>query len=76
VVIPRDALLRYPDGTFSVFLVRSVEDRHTAHEQRVSVGRGDGEVEILQGLSAGDRVVTRGNETLRDGQAVEVRAGG
>lgn len=76
VSIPRDALLRYPDGAFSVFVVRDAQGRSTAHEQRVRVGRGDEQVEILEGLKPGERVVVRGNETLRTGQAVVIQAGG
>jgi multidrug efflux pump subunit AcrA (membrane-fusion protein) len=33
----------------------------------------DGQVEILSGLSAGDRIVATPPATLRDGQPVEVR---
>lgn len=38
--------------------------------------RYDGQVEILAGLSAGDRVVVGGGERLQDGQPLEVRAEG
>ncbi|CAM3805405.1 MULTISPECIES: efflux RND transporter periplasmic adaptor subunit [Pseudoalteromonas] len=68
VVIERDALLRHPDGGFSVFTV--FED--VATRQSVKVGsRMNGHVEITQGLSAGQWVVTQGNELLQDGQAVK-----
>lgn len=69
--IPRDALLRHPDGGFSVFVVEG--DPATARRRPVRVGReGDGLIEILQGLSVGEPVVVRGNEMLRDGQAVQI----
>jgi multidrug efflux pump subunit AcrA (membrane-fusion protein) len=32
----------------------------------------DGVIEVLQGLQAGERVVVRGNESLRQGQQVSV----
>ncbi|QJX01688.1 hypothetical protein HML84_03260 [Alcanivorax sp. IO_7] len=35
-------------------------------------GLGD-RVTVLEGLSAGDRVVVRGNESLSDGRELEVR---
>jgi RND family efflux transporter MFP subunit len=72
LVLPRDALLRYPDGTYSVFVVKTEGGRSTAQERRVKVGRGSQRVEILEGLVSGEPVVIRGNETLRNGQAVRV----
>jgi RND family efflux transporter MFP subunit len=75
LVIPRDALLRYPDGTYSVFVVKDEGGRAVAREQRVRLGRGGAQVEILEGLEPGTRVVVRGNETLRDGQPVRIPRG-
>ncbi len=77
LILQRDALNRYPDGSYSVFVV--VEDAGVlvARERRVRIGRSASEVEVLEGLSPGERVVVRGNETLRDGQPVRiVDAGG
>lgn len=69
VVIDRDALLRHPDGGFSVFTVHE----GVAKRQTVKVGsRMNGHVEVLEGLQAGQQVVTQGNELLRDEQAVNV----
>lgn len=76
VVVPRDALLRYPDGTYSVFVVRTADGRSTVEERRVTIGRGSARVEVLNGLQAGEPVVVRGNETLRSGQAVRVATEG
>jgi RND family efflux transporter MFP subunit len=76
LVVPRDALLRYPDGTYSVFAVRDVEGRSTAVERPVKLGRSGTEAEILEGIEPGDRVVVRGNERLRSGQAVRIVEGG
>jgi len=67
VVIERDALLRHPDGGFSVFTVLE----GIAARQSVKVGsRMNGYVEIVQGLTPQQWVVTQGNELLQDGQAV------
>jgi RND family efflux transporter MFP subunit len=75
LVVPRDALLRYPDGTYSVFALREVEGRSTVVERPVKLGRKGTEVEILEGIEPGDRVVVRGNERLRSGQAVRIVEG-
>lgn len=75
LVVPRDALLRYPDGTQSVFVVRDTDGRATAEERRVRLGRGGERVEILEGIAPGDRVVVRGNESLRNGQPVRIADG-
>lgn len=69
LVIPPDALLRHPDGKFSVFAVR--DDKAWRHN--VTLGRSNEQgVEILSGLPKQQPVVVRGNEILRDGQAVRV----
>lgn len=70
--IPRDALLRHPDGGFSLYVVEA-QDPPIVRRRPVSIGReGDGRVEIVAGLAADERVVIRGNETLNDGQAVRI----
>jgi RND family efflux transporter MFP subunit len=71
---PKDALLQYPDGTRSVFVVEQRDGQSIARERRVEVGRSGEQVEILQGLRAGERIVVRGNESLRDGQVVSIIA--
>jgi RND family efflux transporter MFP subunit len=75
LVIPRDALLRYPDGSHSVFVVREAAGRSTAEERPVTLGRGGARVEILGGIEASDQVVVRGNERLRSGQPVRITDG-
>ena len=72
-VVPRDALIRYPDGRTIVWVARVDSDRHVVEERQVKTGLTfDGSVEILEGLSVGERVVIRGNEALRQGQQVRV----
>ena len=71
--ISRDALVRRPDGSNGVWIVREEAGQLKAEAARVDVGRTLGElVEVKSGLSAGDRVVVRGNESLIDGQAVRL----
>ncbi|MDZ7754562.1 MAG: efflux RND transporter periplasmic adaptor subunit [Gammaproteobacteria bacterium] len=76
VVVPRDALLRYPDGRVSVWVVErsATTPRAREHQIRLGLAFGD-EVEIRDGLASGATVVVEGNEALRDGQAVRVRGG-
>jgi RND family efflux transporter MFP subunit len=76
VVVPRDALLRHPDGRTTVWVLdaRTDGDTATVSERRVTPGRAfDGRVEIVEGLEAGSPVVLRGNEALQEGQRVRVR---
>lgn len=78
VSVPRDAVLRYPDGRVVVWVVEDVDGIPTAFEKVVQPGfRFDGRVEIRAGLQAGQQVVIKGNESLRSGQPVDVyeRAG-
>lgn len=72
VVIPRDALLRFPDGSSMVWVL---DEKSSVRRQPVTLGAQRGErVVVLEGLTADDRVIVRGNETLRSGQAVQARA--
>ncbi len=76
VVVPRDALLRYPDGREVVWVVQRDTELPRVSERIVESGlQFDGFVEIRSGLEAGATVVTRGNEALQDGQAVTVQGG-
>lgn len=73
VVIPKDGLLRYPDGRTVVWIVEGNGDEQSVREQRVRTGlKFDGRIEILQGLSADTTIVTEGNEALQDGQRVRI----
>lgn len=73
VSVPRDAVLRYPDGRVVVWVVEAVDGVPTARERIVQPGfRFDGRVEIRSGLRPGDEVVVKGNESLRSGQPVDI----
>ncbi|MGW8271492.1 MAG: efflux RND transporter periplasmic adaptor subunit [Burkholderiales bacterium] len=72
VWIPEEAIV--PRGRDS-FVFRVVDGK--AQEVRVRTGaRKVGEVEVLDGVAAGDLVVTEGNHRLRPGAAVAVTGGG
>ena len=73
LVVSRDALLRQPDGRITVWLVEPNGSAHRVRERRVEIGISfDGLTEIRSGLKRGDRVVVRGNESLVEGQSVEL----
>jgi len=68
-LIPK-AAVRQDGGKSIVFLV----SQHKLERRAVSLGaeRG-GDVEVMAGISPGDKLVVGGAENLRDGQAVEVK---
>ncbi|MCB1105641.1 MAG: efflux RND transporter periplasmic adaptor subunit, partial [Cephaloticoccus sp.] len=71
LAVPRDALVRRPDGTTNLWLARREGDRWSATQRRIEVGRRfASSVEIRGGVQPGDLVVIRGNETLREGQPI------
>jgi multidrug efflux pump subunit AcrA (membrane-fusion protein) len=71
-MVPRDAVIVRADGAH-VFRVAKGD---VAERVAVRVGNGDSQrVEVSGGLAAGDRVVVRGGERLRQGQPVKVAVG-
>ncbi len=74
VVVPRDAIIRYPDGRVTVWVIALEDGQTRVREQRVQTGLSfDGRIAILQGIDAGALVVVRGNESMYHGQLVVVR---
>jgi len=74
LVLPRDSIVRLPDGTNNVWVVSEKDNGQTsASKRQVKLGKimAD-EVVIQSGLEAGQQVVLRGNEVLSDGQQVKV----
>jgi RND family efflux transporter MFP subunit len=73
LLVPRDALVRYPDGTTTLFVVDQQVSPPRAYQREVSVSRVDGDWAVIEaGLTPGRAVVIRGNEMLRDGDAVRI----
>lgn len=69
--VPRDAILRYPDGTTTVWIVEGGGNR--AREVEVEVRRNVGDrVELVGELPESARVVVRGNEVLSEGETVRI----
>ena len=74
VVISRDAILRYPDGRVTVWVINPDSKPATVSERRVITGHGfNGLVTIREGIQAGDVIVLRGNESLQEGQQVRIQ---
>jgi RND family efflux transporter MFP subunit len=73
VRLPRDALIRYPDGTTTVWAVEERGKEMRAREIEVTVGQTSGDsVEIVSEFDPLLPVVVRGNEGLRRDQPVRV----
>lgn len=74
IQIPRDAIVRQPDGSAKVWLIaEDASGQSVARSVLVTPGPSlDGDITIAGGISEGDLVVVRGNEALRDGQSVTV----
>jgi len=69
LAVPRDALVLRPEGV-TVFVV---DGNDQARQVSVATGVGSGDlIEVRGALSAGDRVVIRGNERLQPGQPVTI----
>ena len=74
VVVSRDALIRYPDGRTTVWVVNQDGEQAVVSEQPVRTGLSfNGKVAVTGGLMPNTLVVVQGNESLRDGQKVVVR---
>ncbi|MDX1598120.1 MAG: efflux RND transporter periplasmic adaptor subunit [Marinobacter sp.] len=73
LTVARDAINRYPEGRVTVWIAEaSGDDGYTVTEKRVETGSGfEDRIEITSGLTGGEQVVVRGNESLSDG--IEVR---
>jgi membrane fusion protein, multidrug efflux system len=73
ILLPTGAITLSPKGETVVFTVRG--GKAAAHT--VSIGiETKGVAQILAGVSAGDTIVTAGNEKLKDGSPVRLPGGG
>jgi HlyD family secretion protein len=72
IVIPPDALLPSDEGGTQVMVVGSDS---AAHEKKVELGaRQQDKVQVIQGLDAGEMVITGGGVGLEDGAKVRMTA--
>jgi len=67
--VPRDAVLRHPDGGRSVFIVNA---DNQATRKQIQVSREINQQVIITGINQQDRVVLRGNEVLQEGDSVRI----
>lgn len=74
LIVPQDAIVQQPDGSTAVWTIATEDGIVKAHPRVITTGRVYRDtIEVVRGeLAAGDRVVVRGNEILRPGQAVSV----
>lgn len=74
IVVPRDAIIRYPDGRVTLWVAETEGEQVRVRELRVQTGLNfGGRVTITTGLEAGALVVVRGNESLYERQVVILR---
>lgn len=72
LMVPRDAVMRYPDGSAKVWVVTQSGDQSVVQAREVQTAGLLGErAQILSGLKGGETIVLRGNESLQEGQAVQ-----
>jgi RND family efflux transporter MFP subunit len=63
IVVPKDLILSNNRGRY-VFVVGN---NNTAEQRRISIGlQNEDDVEIIEGLSKSDKLITEGYETLRN----------
>ena len=74
LLLPRDAIVKKPDGSSSVWVINEQDGSQVAMPVMVQTGRADRKnIEILEGdVHVGDKVVIRGNEILQSGQSVRI----
>lgn len=74
IIIPEEAIISLAREHY-LFVVDDNGDELRAHRRRVDIGaRWPGEVEIVDGLEAAERVVIHGGFQLSDGDEVKVQA--
>ncbi|BDS08849.1 hemolysin secretion protein D [Oceaniferula spumae] len=73
VKVPRDALVRFPDGTAKVWLVLTEGDTTKAISRTIQTAGSLGQtVTITEGLKGGETIIVKGNEGLSENQPVRV----
>jgi RND family efflux transporter MFP subunit len=75
VAVPRDAINRYPDGRVTVWVLGNRDDNGYSVDEHPITIAGDPEgstVVVVEGVAPGDRVITRGNESLSGDMTVRI----
>lgn len=74
LVISESALVPLGSNNF-VFVLKGVDGAFTVDRRQITIGeRLTGSVEVVSGISAGDKLVTHGLQKIRPGQNVKVMA--
>jgi len=74
VQIPRDAVVRFPDGSVKVWVVSRTGEESFVKSRAIKTGGSLGEfTEVLEGLKEGEQIVLKGNEGLREEQSVNLK---
>jgi RND family efflux transporter MFP subunit len=75
VVVPRDSLVKY-DNNYLAYVVEKQGNQYIAVKRDVKVGIFDDDrVEVISGLKAGDRLISKGTEFVREGAPVSIDIG-
>jgi multidrug efflux system membrane fusion protein len=73
LVVPLSAIVQAKDDKYAVFVVSNSNAGQVASLRSVEIGAVTGtDITVVNGLSAGDRIITTGANLLKDGQRVEV----
>ncbi len=73
LLVPLAAIVQAAQGTYGVYVVSSSAAGDVARLHSVQIGSVHGtDITVLNGLTAGDRIITTGANLLKDGQRVEV----
>ncbi|MDT8451726.1 MAG: efflux RND transporter periplasmic adaptor subunit [Gammaproteobacteria bacterium] len=75
LVLPAHTIHHDINGAYAYLAINNEEGKTIARQRYLTKGRRFGEwVEIIDGLDAGDQVITKGYLSLRDGKAISVVA--
>jgi RND family efflux transporter MFP subunit len=73
LLVPLSAVVEAKDGKYGVFVVSDSSAGEIARLHSIEIGAVSGtDISIVNGLQAGDRIITTGANLLKDGQRVEV----
>jgi multidrug efflux system membrane fusion protein len=73
LLVPLSAVVQAKDGKYGVFVVSDSSAGEVARLHSIEIGAVNGtDISIVNGLQAGDRIITTGANLLKDGQRVEV----
>ena len=71
--VPLSSVVQAKDGKYGVFVVSGSSAGAVARLRSVDIGAVSGtDISVVNGLQAGDRIITNGANLLKDGQPVEV----